>query len=81
MQTDVCIRIINEKMNKFFLDHWVFGYTRDNCFWLQGRNSFCVGRQEKVILNLTDLQVYLLGGFFPFGGLKTHEANEKAAIF
>ena len=32
MQTDVCIRIINGKMNKKFLDHRVFGYTRDNCF-------------------------------------------------
>ena len=76
MQTDVCIRIINEKMNKKFLDCWVFGYTRVNCFWLydsqsaginvQSPQSASTSRRLTLFCSLYSIYAISSGGFEVF---------------
>ena len=39
MQTDVCIRIINEKMNKNFLVRWVFDVPAIIAFGFSSKSS------------------------------------------
>ena len=51
MQTDVCIRIINEKMNKKFLVRWVFDVPTIIAFGFSSVLSVCLNSFPSVFVN------------------------------